>query len=59
LPIWGDRDWSREDERSHTADLIPGAKVERIAGGGHFLSLDQPEALNRLIIDFAKAPTKS
>jgi len=55
LLIWGERDWSRQDERLRAAALIPGAKVETIAGAGHFLSLDRPEALNRLIIGFAGA----
>jgi pimeloyl-ACP methyl ester carboxylesterase len=55
LLIWGDRDWSRPSERARTAALIPDVKVATVAGGGHFLSLDQPDALNRLIVDFAGA----
>jgi len=49
LVIYGDRDWSRADERQRTINAIPGAKSETIANGGHFLSLDQPERLARLI----------
>jgi pimeloyl-ACP methyl ester carboxylesterase len=52
LVIYGDRDWSRADERQRTINAIPGAKSETIANGGHFLSLDQPERLARLIKSF-------
>ena len=52
LVIYGDRDWSRADERQRTINSIPGAKSETIANGGHFLSLDQPEQLARLIKSF-------
>ena len=52
LVIYGDRDWSRADERQRTINAIPGAKSETIANGGHFLSLDQPEQLARLIKSF-------
>jgi pimeloyl-ACP methyl ester carboxylesterase len=54
LLIWSDQDWSRPPERTRTASLIPGVKVEAVERGGHFLSLDQPDELNRLIIAFAK-----
>jgi pimeloyl-ACP methyl ester carboxylesterase len=52
LVIYGDRDWSRADERQRTINAIPGAKSETIANGGHFLSLDQPERVARLIKSF-------
>jgi pimeloyl-ACP methyl ester carboxylesterase len=53
LVVYGDRDWSREDERQRTVQAIPGAKVETVANGGHFLSLDQPARLAELIKSFA------
>lgn len=53
LLIWSDHDWSRPKERARTAALIPGVVSKSISRGGHFLSLDQPDALNRLIIEFA------
>jgi pimeloyl-ACP methyl ester carboxylesterase len=34
---------------------IPGAKLETVANGGHFLSLDQPERLAELIKLFTSA----
>jgi len=52
LVIYGDRDWSRPNERQRTIDAIPGAKAETIAIGGHFLALDQPERLATLIKSF-------
>jgi pimeloyl-ACP methyl ester carboxylesterase len=55
LLIWSDQDWSRTPERARTAALIPGVKVENVAAGGHFLSLDRPDELTRLIVDFARA----
>jgi pimeloyl-ACP methyl ester carboxylesterase len=55
LLVYGDRDWSREDERQRTVKAIPGAKVETVANGGHFLSLDQPERLAELIKSFTTA----
>jgi pimeloyl-ACP methyl ester carboxylesterase len=41
--------------RRRTVQAIPGAKVETVANGGHFLSLDQPERLAELIKSFTGA----
>ena len=49
LVVYGDQDWSREDERQRTVEAIPGARVETVREGGHFLSLDQPQRLAELI----------
>lgn len=51
--IWGDKDWSRSSEREHDRSLIPGAQMQTIENGGHFLPLDRPQELNELIIRFA------
>jgi len=51
--IWGDKDWSRPDEREHDRDLIPGVQVVTVENGGHFLPLDRPKAVQELIIRFA------
>ncbi len=53
LLIWSDEDWSRPSERERTAALIPGVLTKSLPGG-HFLSLDRPEELARLIIGFAE-----
>ena len=49
LLIYGDKDWSRENERERNLAEIPGAKLVTIKNGGHFLSLDCPEELIELI----------
>jgi len=55
LVVYGDRDWSREEERQRTVSAIPGAKMETVANAGHFLSLDQPDRLANLIKSFIGA----
>jgi pimeloyl-ACP methyl ester carboxylesterase len=40
-------------ESRRMAELIPGARLELIQGGGHMLMLERTEQLNRLILDFA------
>ena len=55
LVIYGDRDWSRQEERRRTVQAIPGARAETVANGGHFLSLDQPARLAELIKSFTGA----
>jgi pimeloyl-ACP methyl ester carboxylesterase len=53
LLVYGDHDWSREAERQATLREIPGARLVTVKGGGHFLPLDQPEAVLRQIKAFA------
>ncbi len=53
LVVYGDQDWSRESERRATWERIPGAKVQVIKNGGHFLSLDRPNDVIRLVREFA------
>jgi pimeloyl-ACP methyl ester carboxylesterase len=40
-------------ESRRIAHRIPGARLEILDGGGHMLMLEQPEALHRLLVDFA------
>lgn len=54
LVVYGDGDWSHIDERRRTIAAIPNAREETVANGGHFLSLDQPQRLAKLITSFAK-----
>jgi len=53
LLVYGDRDWSRETERQRNCREIPGAKLETVINGGHFLSMDRPEEVIRLIKQYA------
>jgi pimeloyl-ACP methyl ester carboxylesterase len=55
LLVYGDKDWSRPDEREATRALIPGVTMKTVAGGGHFLPLDRPRELYELIVGFAGA----
>lgn len=41
-------------EARQMARLIPGARLELIPGGGHMLMLERTEAVDRLIVDFAR-----
>jgi len=55
LLVYGDQDWSREYERERTCNEIPGAKLETVRNGGHFLSIDQPDEVISLIKQYATA----
>jgi len=54
LLVYGDRDWSREAERQATLREIPGARLAMVRDGGHFLALDQPEAVIQHIRNLAR-----
>jgi pimeloyl-ACP methyl ester carboxylesterase len=54
LLIYGDRDWSREAERQANLRAIPGARLVVVENAGHFLPLDQPQAVIRHIRGFAR-----
>jgi len=56
--IWGDKDWSRLDEREHDRCLIPGVQVVTVENGGHFLPLDRPKEMQELIVRFADTRAK-
>jgi pimeloyl-ACP methyl ester carboxylesterase len=53
LLVYGERDWSRLIERETTLKEIPGAKLQTVAGACHFMSLDRPREVERLITEFA------
>ena len=55
LVVYGERDWSTAAERDATVRAIPGARMEQVAGGGHFLPVDRPAevvAFETQVVDF-------
>ncbi|NDJ35632.1 MAG: alpha/beta hydrolase [Chloroflexi bacterium] len=55
LLIVGEEDTvAKPDVMERIASYIPGARLERIAKASHMSNLDQPEAFNRLVLDFLK-----
>lgn len=52
LLLWGDRDWSRPDEREHDRQIVPGAEMATVENGGHFLPLDRPDAVIEALLTF-------
>ena len=52
LVIVGDQDTPFLAPCEYMAKKIPGARLETIAGAGHSSNLDQPEAFNRVLLDF-------
>ena len=52
LVVYGERDWSTAAERDATVRAIPGARMAQVAGGGHFLPVDRPQEVVRLITEF-------
>src|SRR5215831_6125370 len=52
LIIVGDRDTPFMAPSEYMAKKIPGARLEVIADAGHASNLDQPEAFNRVLLDF-------
>lgn len=47
--IYGEHDWSRDDERARTLNKVLNAKFETIAKSGHFLSVDNPAVLQQVV----------
>jgi pimeloyl-ACP methyl ester carboxylesterase len=53
LIVWGDRDQVIPVAHGHVAhELMPGSRLEVVEGAGHFLPIERPELLDRLLRDF-------
>jgi pimeloyl-ACP methyl ester carboxylesterase len=55
LIIVGEQDQPFLAACEYMAKKVPGARLEIIAGAGHSSNLDQPEAFNRVLLDFLDA----
>jgi pimeloyl-ACP methyl ester carboxylesterase len=57
LGVWGDRDpFVLEPQMALSAATVDGPwRYERIAAAGHWMMLDKPDELNRLLLDFLRA----
>lgn len=53
LLVYSDQDWAPQVDRERTASLIPNVEVVTVENAGHFLPLDEPKELARLIREFA------
>jgi 3-oxoadipate enol-lactonase len=49
-----DDQFTKPAENRRVAELIPGARYEEIAGAKHFPNVEQPEAFNRVLLDWLK-----
>ena len=56
--IYGDQDWAPERERDRTKSLIPSVQSATVIDGGHFLTLDKPQELFRLITEFVTSESR-
>ena len=56
--IWGDRDQVIPVSHAHIAhELMPGSRLEVVEGAGHFLPIERPELIDRLLRDFLATTT--
>jgi pimeloyl-ACP methyl ester carboxylesterase len=53
LLLYGDHDWSHEDEREADRQAIPGARMKVVDNAGHFLALDAPGAFVQAVTELA------
>jgi pimeloyl-ACP methyl ester carboxylesterase len=52
LIMVGEKDEPYHDASRYMQSKIPGAKLEIIPDAGHAANMDQPEAFNRVLLDF-------
>jgi pimeloyl-ACP methyl ester carboxylesterase len=56
LLLYGDHDWSRDEERAADGRTIPGGELRVVRDAGHFLSLDAPDEAVAAILAWAPVP---
>ncbi len=58
LLVWGDKDRIIPVDHARAAhDEMPGSRLEVIPGAGHFVTMEQPERVAELILDFLATTT--
>jgi pimeloyl-ACP methyl ester carboxylesterase len=58
LIVWGEDDAVIPSSHAHIAhELMPGSRLEVVPDAGHFLPLERPELLDRLLRDFLATTT--
>ena len=55
LLVYGEQDWAPASARKRVHAPITDVVAETIPNAGHFLSLDRPQELQRLIEGFARS----
>ena len=58
MGIWSSGDFAlTEAQMTGSATYVAGPwRYERIEGAGHWMQLEQPDAVNALLLDFLPAP---
>ncbi|HXW39270.1 MAG TPA: alpha/beta fold hydrolase [Acidimicrobiales bacterium] len=58
MGVWGTDDFALgEEQMTGSSSCVTGPwRYERLSGAGHWLQLDQPAAVNRLLVDFLPSP---
>jgi pimeloyl-ACP methyl ester carboxylesterase len=49
--VYGDKDWSKVEERDEVARLIRDNRKITLADTGHFASMERPDAIARILLD--------
>jgi pimeloyl-ACP methyl ester carboxylesterase len=47
--MYGEKDWSRASDREANKKLLPLAQYSEVPSAGHFISLERPEAIARIL----------
>jgi pimeloyl-ACP methyl ester carboxylesterase len=58
MGVWSSQDFAlTEGQMTSSAQYVAGPwRYERVEGPGHWLQLEAPDEINRLLLDFLPAP---
>ena len=58
MGVWSDGDrFLTETQMTNSAQHVSGSfRYEQLAGAGHWMQLEQPDAVNRFLLDFLPTP---